>query len=396
MPNTLLIVASEPSGDRLGGALMAELNRRYPQLTWGGVGGPQLAAQGLASSFPLADLAVMGLAEVVPAIPRIFARLRQLTKLAQQTKPILIITIDGQDFSKRLAQRLKPLGIAQVQYVAPKVWAWRPGRVHRLKQLYTQLLCNLPFEAPWFATVGLPATYVGHPMVEHLAAVPKPTQRALQLALLPGSRRSELARHWPVFLATYRRLKQLIPALSGLVVVPDEAAAAACRILAPWQHQEGLEVVMGEARFAAMAACQAALAKSGTNNLELALLGVPAVVCYRMHPLSYWLAKRLVKVPQFSLPNLILSPPLSPTLSSPGQPPQTFVPAGPVYPEFLQQAAKPENLARALYPLLNNPQAAAHQRAKLQQVAAAMATPKPAAVLAVEAVAQYLPPLAKP
>lgn len=377
MPNTIFIVASEPSGDRLGGALMAELNQRQPSLRWVGVGGPQMAAQGLTSVFPLTDLAVMGLAEVIPAIPRIFARLRQLTALAQQTKPNLIITIDGQDFSKRLAQRLKPLGVPHVQYVAPKVWAWRPGRVHQLKALYTQLLCNLPFEAPWFAKAGLPTTYVGHSMVARLAAVPQPQHRALQVALLPGSRRSELARHWPVFLATYRRLRQLIPALSGLLVLPDAAALAQCQASAPWQPTEGLEVVHGEARFEALAQCTAALAKSGTNNLELALLNLPAVVCYRMHPITYWLAKRLVKLPSISLPNLILHPP-----GEAGQ--------GVVYPEFLQHAAKPENLARALYPLLHNPKAAAHQQAKLQQVAAAMATPKPAAALAADVVARYL------
>lgn len=383
MPNTIFIVASEPSGDRLGGALMAELNAQVPNLRWVGVGGEQMMAQGLPSAFPLADLAVMGLAEVIPAIPRIWGRLNQLESLAKQVKPSLIITIDGQDFSKRLAKRLKPLGVPHLQYVAPKVWAWRPGRAHQLKHLYTHLLCNLPFEAPWFAAAGLPTTYVGHSMVAALAQVPTPKQQALQLALLPGSRRSEIARHWPTFLATYRRLKALIPALHGLLVLPDMAAVERCRALAPWQENEGLEIVVGEARFAVLAQCRAALAKSGTNNLEMALLNLPAVVCYRMNAFTYWLAKWLVKVKSISLPNLILSPP--------GQRSE-----GVVYPEFLQQAAKPENLARALYPLLSNTQAHKAQQAKLQQVAAAMATPAPAAKLAAHVVQQYLPPLAKP
>ncbi|MCA3244652.1 MAG: lipid-A-disaccharide synthase [Alphaproteobacteria bacterium] len=383
MPKTILITAAEPSGDRQGGALMAELNRRDPNLRWVGVGGPQMTAQRLTSAFPLADVAVMGLAEVVPAIPRILHRLKQLQTLAHHTKPDLIITIDGQDFSKRLAQRLKHLGVPHVHYVAPKVWAWRQGRVRQLKQLYTHLLCNLPFEAPWFAAAGLPTTYVGHPMVTQLATVPRPAHRALQLALLPGSRRSELTRHWPTFLATYRRLRQLIPALTGVVVLPSEAAATQCRTLAPWGDEEGLSMVTGEPRFAALAQATAALAKSGTNNLEMALLQLPAVVCYRMHPLSFWLAKRLVKVTHVSLPNLILNPP--------GQAGQ-----GIVYPEFLQAAAKPENLARALYPLLTNAKAAARQQAKLAEVTKAMATSKPAAVLAADVVETYLAPLAKP
>jgi lipid-A-disaccharide synthase len=383
MPNTIFIVASEPSGDRLGGALMAELNAQTPNLQWVGVGGDHMAAQGLISAFPIADLAVMGLAEVLPAIPRLWRRLNQLQALAFATKPDLILTIDGQDLSKRLAQRLKPLGVPHLQYVAPKVWAWRPGRVHKLKHLYTHVLCNLPFEAPWFANAGLPTTYVGHSMVEALAQVPTPPHQALQLALLPGSRRTELARHWPTFLATYRRLKSLIPALHGALVLPDTAAVERCRLLAPWQAHEGLEIVVGEARFAVLAQCRAALAKSGTNNLEMALLNLPAVVCYRMNALTYWLAQRLVKVKNISLPNLILSPP--------GQ-----RRSGVIYPEFLQQAAKPENLTRALYPLLTNAQALKAQQAKLQQVAAAMATPEPAARLAARVVQHYLAPLPNP
>ncbi len=383
MANTLLIVASEPSGDRLGGALMAELNQRDPTLRWVGVGGPAMQAQGLVSAFPISDLAVMGLFEILPAIPRILVRLSQLQMLAAREKPDLILTIDGQDFSKRLAQKLKFLDIPHIHYVAPKVWAWRQGRVKRLKDLYTHLLSNLPFEAPWFANAGLPTTYVGHPMTQILLALAKPEQQALQLALLPGSRQSELTRHWPVALSTYRRLRQLMPALQALLVLPDEAAVQRCRTIAPWQENEGLELVWGEARFAKLAACRAALAKSGTNNLELALLGVPAVVYYRMHPLSHWLAKWLVKLPFVSLPNLILSPP--------GQPARP-----PVYPEFIQAAAKPENLARALYPLLQATRLPAAQQQRLQQVAESMATPKPAAALAADVVMSYREPLAKP
>lgn len=382
MPS-IFIVATEPSADRLGGALMAEINRQVPGVKFMGVGGEQMAVQGLQSLFPYEDLAVMGLAEVLPAIPRIWRRLNQLAALATQAKPALIVTIDGQDFNQRLAKRLKPLGVPHVHYVAPKVWAWRQGRVQKLKNLYNHLLCNLPFEASWFAKAGLPTTYVGHSMVEALAEVKIPAHPALQLALLPGSRRAELGFHWPTMLATYRRLKALLPSLQALLVLPDTATVATCQRLAPWGATEGIEVVHGDARFAALANCTTALAKSGTNNLEMALLNLPAVVCYKMHPLTHWLAKRLIKVGNISLPNLILSPP-----GAPGQ--------GVVYPEFLQAAAKPENLARALYPLLNNPKAAAAQRLKLKQVAAAMITPVPAAQTAATVVLGYLPPLAKP
>ncbi len=372
-PNpTLLIIASEPSGERQAAALMHELNAQYPNLKWVGVGGPLMQAQGLKTLFPQTDLAVMGIVEVLCAIPRIRQRLQQIFALAQAAKPNVVITIDGQEFSQQVAKKLKPLDIAHVQYVAPKVWAWRQGRVHKLKHLYTHLLCNLPFEAAWFSAAGLPTTYVGHPMVAQLGSLKWPTQTALQLALLPGSRGTELARHWPLMLATYRRLKSLIPPLTGLLTLPDEAAVARCRALAPWDDAEGLEVVVGEGRFAALTQCRAALAKSGTNNLELAFLNLPAVVCYRMNPISFALVRRLVKVKYVSLPNLLLNPPAP--LGATPLPQQ-----GLVFPEFIQAAAKPQNLARALYPLLTQAKPHRAQQQRLATVRGLMQTPKPAA-----------------
>ena len=151
MPRTtILITAGEASGDRLGAALMAELQAQHTNLRFIGVGGEAMAKQGLVSAFPMSDLAVMGLFEVVPAIPRILGRIKQLTQLAQAEKPSLIITVDSQDFSSRLAKRLRPLGIPHIHYVAPKVWAWRQGRAAKLKNLYTHLLTILPFEKHFF------------------------------------------------------------------------------------------------------------------------------------------------------------------------------------------------------------------------------------------------------
>lgn len=380
---TILVVASEPSGERQAAALMAALNARGHIINWVGVGGLAMQVQGLKSLFPQSDLAVMGLMEIIPAIPRILARMRQIKAWATANKPDCIITIDGQDFSARVAKACKPLGIPHVHYVAPKVWAWRQHRVHNLKHLYTQLLCNLPFEAAWFAQAGLPTTYVGHPMVEALANIEVPKATAQQLALLPGSRKGEIARHWPLMLATYRRLRALIPALTGLLALPDARTLALCREVAPWGDDEGLEIIVGEGRFAAMAACRAALAKSGTNNLEMAFLNLPAVVCYRMNALSFALVRRLVKVKHISLPNLLLNPP-----TPLGEPEKRG--GGVVYPEFIQAAAKPENLSRALYPLLTEPKARAAQQEKLATVCAQMITPRPAAEQAADVVAAIL------
>lgn len=364
---TLLIVAGEPSGDRLGAALMAALKAKRKGITFIGVGGPAMEAEGLTSLFPMADLAVMGVLEIVPALPRILKRLKQLTAFAFTHRPDGIITIDNQDFSARLAARLKPLGVPHIQYVAPKMWAWRPGRAKALKTRYTRILSILPFEVPFFKAHGIPTTYVGHPATTTLAALPKHSlTSALTLALLPGSRTSELKRHWPLMLATYRILKQAHPQLSALLPVADATALATCQRLAPWHEGEALTPVIGDARFAALPTCRAALAKSGTNNLEMALLGLPAVVCYRMNALTYALAKRLVRVPFISLPNLILNTA--------------------VYPEFIQNAATPHALAQALTPLLQQKGAFATQKKLLARLQAALATPKPPADMAAEVV----------
>lgn len=370
MTTTILITAGEASGDRLGGALMAALKRKRKDLRFIGVGGPAMEAEGLSPLFPMSDLSVMGLLEVIPAIPRILSRVSQLARLAETELPALVITIDSQDFSARVAKAMHQLRIPHVQYSAPKIWAWRQHRVHKLKNLYTHLLTILPFEAQFFSSAGIPTTYVGHPAITALAPY-KTDNQTFALALLPGSRKSELKRHWPTMLATYRRLRQLHPQLSAVLALPNESAVHTLREIAPWHMSENIQLVFGEGRFLALAQCRAALAKSGTVNLELALLGVPAVVLYKMNPITHFIAQYLIKLPAISLPNLILG--------------KT------VYPEFIQSAATPENLARALHPLLSDPKSHQRQSILLTQLAAAMRTPLPPAELAANTILPLLP-----
>lgn len=373
-PHTILITAGEASGDRLGGALMAAIKQQHPKACFIGVGGPQMKGQGLKSAFPMSDLAVMGLVEIIPSIPRILGRIKQLAELAAQEKPALAITIDSQDFSARLATKLKPLGIPHIHYVAPKVWAWRQHRVHKLKHLYTHLLSILPFEAAFFSTAGIPTTYVGHPAVTTLAPYTAKTSARPILALLPGSRGAELKRHWPLFLQTYRQLKAALPELTAVLALPNERTLNTCKTLAPWSKADAITAVFGEDRFAALAKSTAALSKSGTNNLELALIGTPAVVCYRMNALTYKLAQKLVKVPYISLPNLILH--------NAGKPA--------AYPEFIQHEASQETLASELYLLLTNQKPATTQRAALKALHKLMDTPRPPAQMAANVVSNYL------
>ena len=311
---------------------------------------------------------------MVPAIPRILGRIKQLTQLAQAEKPSLIITVDSQDFSSRLAKRLRPLGIPHIHYVAPKVWAWRQGRAAKLKNLYTHLLTILPFEKHFFFKYGMESTYVGHPAVTALAGDTHKPSAHPTLALLPGSRKSELTRHWPLFLQTYRNLKQQQPQLSALLALPNEKALRTCQALAGWTDADSIHPVYGEARFGALANATAALTKSGTNNLELALLGVPAIVTYRMNPLTYLLAKWLVKVPYISLPNLILHK------------------AGKrvAYPEFLQRAANATKLTEVTHLLLTGEAAKEAQAKALTKLKTLLATSQPPAKMAAEVVYKYL------
>jgi lipid-A-disaccharide synthase len=377
----LMVVACEASGDRLGAALVDALRAKGVLVTLVGVGGPKLAEMGLKSAVPMADVAVMGLTAVLPRLPTLRRHMATLVALAASEQPDALVTIDSYEFASRLARKVAKLpglaGMPRVHYNPPKVWAWRQGRVATLACDFTQLLSILPFEAPWFVQAGVPCTYVGHPMVTTLTPLrlAEGAPRALSVALLPGSRTQELVVHWPVLLATFRRLKTLMPALTAVLVLPTAEAEAVCRGVAEWGIDDGIQVVHGEARFAAMALCKAAIAKSGTNTLELAMLGIPAVVGYMTSGLTYWLAKRLVRVPYVALPNLVLD------FKGHGQP---------VYPEFLQKAFTPQNLTRAVYPLLSDAKAWQHQQVLLAEVQARMATKMPPAAAAAEVVLKTL------
>lgn len=361
--NTILICAGEVSGDILGAELVREMQKQRKGLRFAGVGGPAMAAAGVELLGDISAFNGMGLVEVVSSIPRLMRLRGKIVAWAKEYKPAVCVTIDNQEFSKRLADKLAPLGIPCVQYAAPKVWAWRQGRVHGLKQVFRHMLCVFPFEVDFFKRHGLPATYIGHPVAERMLDIKTHGGRAMCVALLPGSRQAELAYHWPVFLATWQRLTKLIPQLGGLVAVESEATLARIKAMG-WDDR--LQAVVGEKRFAVVAGCKVALTKSGTNNLELALLGVPAVVAYRAHPLTAAIVRRLVKVKFGSPVNLVMD--------------------ACVYPEYIQEAATPENLGRALYPLLTDAGCEAHQRALLAKVAGKLAVAESPVVVAARVV----------
>jgi lipid-A-disaccharide synthase len=356
----IYLIAGEQSGDVLGARLIKALRARRPDLTFAGIGGSEMAAQGLTSLFPIRSLALMGLLEVLPKIFELKALLRQATADIAARQPDVVVTIDSPGFTLRVLKALRATNLKRAHYVAPQVWAWRENRVKHYPGLWDELLCLLPFEPAFFARHGLPARFVGHPVLESGAetgnaarfrarhAVPPD---AKILTVMPGSRQTEVSRLLPVLEATIRLLPEpVIPVvpLAGPVeaVVRERTAAWPVRPILVADTQD---------KHDAFAASAAALTKSGTSTLELALANVPMLVTYRINPLSHQIAKRLIKIRYASIVNLLLD--------------------RPVVPELLQYDSRPDRLAAELDRLLRDPAVAAAQRLGFAEALAMLRAP---------------------
>jgi len=347
---TIFLVAGEPSGDALGARLMSALKEaRGDAVRFAGIGGAGMAAEGLDSLFPMSELSLMGLAEVLPHVPRLLRRIDETVSAIRAQRPDAVVTIDSPGFSFRVARRLAGSGIPLIHYVAPSVWAWRPGRARKIAGFLDHLLALLPFEPPYFRAEGLACTFVGHPVLESGAGDGDgPAFRRRHgigddvplLCLLPGSRQGEVSRLLPVFAETVALMAKSRPNVEVALPSVEGLAAAVSTATAMWPVR--VRVVTGDAeKFDAFAAADVALAASGTVALELAMAKTPAVIAYRMHPLTGWLARRLVRVRYVSLVNLVLD--------------------RPVMPELLLGECRADRLAEAVTSLLDDPQARAAQ-----------------------------------
>ncbi len=355
------LVAGEHSGDVLGARLMSAMRQARPDLRFAGVGGPRMAALGFSSLFPMHELAVMGLMEVLPKLRQLRRRLAETAADVEKRRPDVLVTIDSPGFTLRLLKQLGGLGVPRVHYVAPQVWAWREHRVKRFPGLWERLLCLLPFEVAFFAGHGLPATFVGHPVLESGAdagdaarfrAAHGVAADAPVVMLMPGSRRNEAPRLLPVYGAALALLAESMP---NVVPVVPIAAAVAQTVRDAASRWKVAPVIVTELqdKHDAYAAASAALTKSGTSTLELALAGVPMAVTYRVNPITAIAARRLIRVPHVAMVNLL---------------------AGRlVVPELLQEDCTPEKLAATLGTLLRDVSAAAAQRAAFREVMATLA-----------------------
>jgi lipid-A-disaccharide synthase len=317
----IFVVTGEPSGDALGGALIAALRERVGDgLRVAGIGGERMRAQGIESLAPLSDLAIAGVTEVVPRAPVIFRHVRNAVAAIRAERPDAVVTIDSSGFSWRIAQRLRRHGerLPLIHYVAPMVWAWRAGRARRMARWYDHLLTLLPFEPLYFERVGLACTYVGHPVIDSGAgqgdaarfrAAHGLTPDALLLSVLPGSRGGEVRRLLPIFGETLRQLTATVGPFRIVVPTVETVAETVAANVRDWPGQP--IVLRGDpAKYDAFAASRAALAASGTVALELAMAGLPMTVAYRLSRPTEILLDRVLKVRQVNLVNLILGRPL--------------------------------------------------------------------------------------
>lgn len=355
----VMLVCGEPSGDQLGGQLMRALKTLAPDIEITGVGGPAMAREGLNSLFSLDATAVMGLREVVPAIPRILRRVRQATDFAIATRPDAVVLIDSPDFTHRIAHAIKKRdpSIRTVNYVAPQVWASRSYRARQMAKDFDLVLALFPFEVPFLRRYGLSAEFVGHPVIERAARMTGGealrTRLGLSsntklLALLPGSRSSEIRFILPVFRQAVGLLAGRIP---GLVTVLPTVPHVAGKVRAATENwPTPLHILESEAdKYAAFDAADVALAASGTVTAELALARTPLVVGYRVGGLTFALSSLIMNVKYITLANILLE--------------------REAVPEFLQGHMTPQALAKSVERLLRDETARAAQIADLDEFA---------------------------
>ena len=318
------LVAGEHSGDLLGAGLIKALKQRHTNIEFIGVGGPLMQEQGLKSFFPMDDLAVMGIAEVLKQLPKLLKHRKQLVQYLIDEQPDVMVGIDAPDFNLTVEKRLKKAGIPTIHYVSPSVWAWRESRIKGIKQSVNHVLCLLPFEKEFYDKHQLPATFVGHPLADDIPLEWSKNdarnelnieRHGKYLAILPGSRSGEIERMAPLFLNVAKRLSAKFPELKYVAPMISELRAEQFNHLVK-QHAPELTIntPIGNSRLT-MAASDYLLLTSGTVALEALLIKRPMVVAYRFHWLSYQIIKRLFHAPFFSLPNLLAGRKIVPELA---------------------------------------------------------------------------------
>jgi lipid-A-disaccharide synthase len=358
------MIATEESGDRLGANLMKVLRQRLGDaVRFVGIGGQSMAREGLTSLFPIEELSIMGLAAVVKQLPMILRRIRQTADAVIDSSPDILVIIDSPDFTHRVARRVRARdpSIPIVDYVSPSVWAWRPGRARAMRAYVDHVLALLPFEPDEYRRLrGPPCSYVGHPLTEQTGALRPGIEEQRRrdrpppvLLVLPGSRRSEIRHHMAVFGETLGRLQAEGVAFEPVLPTMPHLQQAVAEAVKSWPVQP--KIVIGEQeKRAAFRIARAALAKSGTSTLELALAGIPMVAAYRGGAIEAWVIQSAIRTSSMILANLVIGEN--------------------VVPEFIQKNCTAEKLAPPLREILADSSARRRQVEAFARIDTIMST----------------------
>ena len=355
-PKQVLIVAGEASGDHHAARLVEELHQRDPDVHFAGIGGERMRRAGVEILVDSADMAVVGLVEVLANYRFLKGVLDRMRRELRERRPDMLILVDYPDFNLRLAATAKELGIKVLYYISPQVWAWRQKRVYKIKKLVDMMAVVFPFEVPFYEQAGVPVRFVGHPLVDEVKseldraqafeAFDLDPQRPV-LGLFPGSRRSEIKRLLPTVLQSAELVQQKMPQVQFIL---PRASTLSDEFLAPYLAQSELDitVVPGRRSYDVMRACDTIISASGTATLEIALMQVPLVVLYKIAPLSYRIISRLLKVEHIALCNIV---------------------AGErVAPELIQHDATAEKISREALSLLADAEKSAAMRERLGKI----------------------------
>lgn len=347
-PRTFWISAAETSGDLHGAELIRALKKRCPEATFVGAGGHEMEQAGLEATVHIRELSLIGLTEVVPAIPRILRIFKRVKRALQSHAPTCVILIDAPDFNFRVAKMANKLGIPVFYYISPQVWAWRTSRVDFLRRHVQRVLCILPFEKDFFSQHKVDVDYVGHPLLEQMDLDRLDSIAAEEhvVGLMPGSRQKEISTLMPEFARAARIIHQTFPATDFVLLQAPNIEQSAIKSF--WPDDLPCRFIPFDQRYAAMKSCWLILTASGTASLECALLRVPALVAYRLSVVSYLIGKLVIRVPYISLPNLILGE-------------QGL-------PEFIQSQATGDNLGRTAVEWLSHPEMRARVQGKIMAV----------------------------
>ena len=359
----VFLIAGEASGDQLGADLMASLKKNHP-VRFAGIGGEAMKEQGLQSLFPMTDLSIIGILGIVRHFSKLWKHLRYTVKTIRLMQPDIVITIDSPEFSFRVMKQLHKLSQRPklIHYVAPTVWAWRPGRAKRIARFLDHLLCVYPFEPPYFEKYGLPTTFVGHPIAKKHVVANEEERDPHLICVLPGSRRSEIETLMPLFKKTIDLLKRDNPDIKVALPTLPSVESFVRQNVQDWSVP--VDIVTGnEKRKTIFQKAFVALAASGTVALQLSAAYLPFVIAYKINTLNAWIGKVLIKTPWACMVNILL------TFHKFGfmqKNMQQEMPT-PWIPEFLQQECTPERMAAALLILLHDKKARSRQLKAMEE-----------------------------